>query len=252
LWNEPSHGRQISAISGNCFWIIGRKIGETEYLLSLIPLGGYVKLLGETPGEELSPEEEKRSFQKQTVLKRIGIVAAGPVFNLLLAVAIFTTVNMVGLPVLTSEIGALQPASAAMESGMKVGDRIIALDGRSVSKWDEISEIIARSEGRPLRVILSRDGRSVEISVTPRLMKSKNVFGEEVETYKIGISPSPRTVIERHYPLSAFGKGVQQTWMIGKLTLIKGFSLGFSNQFQGVCMIFEIDIIPCFRCFSVV
>jgi regulator of sigma E protease len=209
--------------------IIGRKIGETEYLLSLIPLGGYVKLLGEAPGEELSPEEEERSFQKQPVLKRIGIVAAGPVFNLLLAVAIFTVVNMVGLPVLTSEIGALQPASAAMESGMKVGDRIIALDGRSVSKWDEISKIIARSGGKSLRVILSRDGRSVEASVTPRLMKSKNVFGEEVESYKIGISPSPRTVIERHYPLSAFGKGVYQTWMIGKLTLI---SIG--KIFQGV------------------
>ncbi|MBU1149956.1 MAG: RIP metalloprotease RseP [Proteobacteria bacterium] len=209
--------------------IVGRKIGETEYLLSLIPLGGYVKLLGEAPGEELSPEDEKRAFLKQPVLKRIGIVAAGPVFNLLLAVAIFTVVNMVGLPVLTSEIGALQPASAAMESGMKEGDMIISLDGKSVSKWDEISEIIGRSEGKPLRVTVSRDGRPMEIPVIARLMKTKNIFGEEVETYKIGISPSPRTVIERHNPLSALGKGLRQTWMIGKLTLI---SIG--KMFQGV------------------
>lgn len=125
--------------------IIGRKIGETEYLLSLIPLGGYVKLLGESPGEELPEEDKKRSFLKQTVWKRIFIVAAGPVFNLLLALAIFTLVNMIGLPVLTTEIGSLQPDSAAIESGMKTGDRIIAMDGKSVTKWDEISEKIGRA-----------------------------------------------------------------------------------------------------------
>ncbi len=97
--------------------IIGKKIGETEYILSLIPLGGYVKLLGESPGEELSAEEEKKSFLQQAVWKRIGIVAAGPGFNLLLAILIFTVVNMIGLPVLTAEIGNLQPDSAALSAG---------------------------------------------------------------------------------------------------------------------------------------
>ena len=127
--------------------IIGRKIGETEYLLSLIPLGGYVKLLGESPGEELPEEDKKRSFLKQTVWKRIVIVAAGPVFNLLLALSIFTLVNMIGLPVLTTEVGSLQPDSAAIESGIKAGDRIIAIDGKAVTKWDEISEIVSKSKG---------------------------------------------------------------------------------------------------------
>src|SRR5574340_489836 len=96
--------------------IIGKKIGETEYLLSLIPLGGYVKLLGESPGEELSAEEEKRSFLKQPVRKRIGIVAAGPAFNILLAILIFTIVNMIGLPVLTAEIGGVQDGSPALSA----------------------------------------------------------------------------------------------------------------------------------------
>ena len=114
--------------------IIGKKIGETEYLLSLIPLGGYVKLLGESPGEELSAEEEKKSFLKQPVRKRIGIVAAGPVFNLLLAILIFTVVNMIGLPVLTAEIGGLQDDSPAMSAGIKTGDRIVAIDGEGVQE----------------------------------------------------------------------------------------------------------------------
>lgn len=209
--------------------VIGRKVGETEYLLSLIPLGGYVKLLGESPGEELPPEDEERSFEKQPVLKRIGIVAAGPFFNVLLAVVIFTIVNMIGLPVPTSEIGNLQPGSAAMDAGMQAGDRIIAMDGRVVTKWDQVSELVGRSEGKPLLISVSRDDRTMEFTVAARLVKTKNIFGEAVDGYKIGISPSAKTVIERKNPLSAFGTGLRQTWMIGKLTVV---SIG--KMFQGV------------------
>lgn len=209
--------------------VIGRKIGETEYLLSLIPLGGYVKLLGEAPGEELSPEEEKRSFLKQTVFKRIGIVAAGPIFNILLALLIFTIVNMIGLPILTTEIGGLQPGSAAMEAGIRTGDKIVAMDGRAVRKWDEISEIISRSKGHTLKITVQRDGGQSVLGVVPRLMKAPNVFGEMVETYKIGITPSPRTVVESQNPLSAVVTGFRQTWTVSKLTIIS-----IVKMFQGV------------------
>jgi regulator of sigma E protease len=209
--------------------IIGRKIGETEYLLSMIPLGGYVKLLGESPGEELPEEDEKRSFLKQTVWKRISIVAAGPIFNLLLALVIFTLVNMTGLPVLTTEIGSLQTDSAAMESGMKAGDRIMVIDGKTVTKWDEISGIVTQSKGGPLQITLRRGEGLLHITVTPRPMKTRNLFGEEVESYKIGISPSSHTVIEKRNPLSAFGEGIRQTWVISKLTIIS-----IVKMFQGV------------------
>jgi regulator of sigma E protease len=209
--------------------VIGKKIGETEYLLSLIPLGGYVKLLGEAPGEELSEEDEKRSFLKQPVLKRIGIVAAGPLFNVLLALLIFTIINMIGLPVLTAEIGSLQPDSAAQEAGLKAGDRVIDVAGKAITKWDELSEIISGSKGRSLRITVQRDGSPRQMTVIPRLMKGTNVFGETVDTYKIGISPAPQTVIERLNPFSAFGAGLRQTWTISKLTAIS-----IIKMFQGV------------------
>lgn len=209
--------------------VIGRKVGETEYLLSLIPLGGYVKLLGEAPGEELPPEDEKRSFLKQPVWKRILIVAAGPVFNLLLALLIFTVVNMVGLPVPTSDIGSLLPGSAAMESGLKAGDRITAIDGKPVSKWDDVSEAIGASKGQPLAITVSREGSTQQITVVPRVMKTQNLFGETQESFKIGISPSNRTDIERHNPFSALVKGFKQTWMISKLTVVS-----IVKMFEGV------------------
>jgi regulator of sigma E protease len=209
--------------------IIGKKIGETEYILSLIPLGGYVKLLGESPGEELSEEEDKRSFLKQPVRKRIGIVAAGPVFNLLLAILIFTIVNVIGLPVLTAEIGNLQTDSAALSAGMKSGDKIVDVDGSAITKWDELSEIISQSKGKQLLITVHRDGQPLSLTVVPKLMKTTNHFGETVEAYKIGVSPLPRTFIERQNPLSAFGRGLNQTWMISKLTVIS-----IVKMFQGV------------------
>jgi regulator of sigma E protease len=209
--------------------IIGRKIGETEYLLSLIPLGGYVKLLGESPGEELPEEEAARSFLKQSVWKRIAIVAAGPVFNLLLALVIFTVVNMIGLPVLTPEIGSVQPDSAATEAGLKAGDRITAIDGQEVTKWDEISKIVTAGKGKPIGLTVRRDAADLKLTVTPRAMKTRNLFGEEIESFKIGISPSQQTIIERRNPFSAAVEAVRQTWVVSKLTL-----LSIYKMFQGV------------------
>jgi regulator of sigma E protease len=205
--------------------IIGKKIGETEYILSLLPLGGYVKLLGESPDEEMSEENSKRSFLKQVVWKRILIVAAGPVFNFLLAFMVFTVVNMIGLPVLTSEIGSMSKESAAIAAGLKDGDHIIAIDGKTITKWDEISGVVIASNGRTLKIRVRREAATLDLTVTPRSMKTKNLFGEEVESYKIGISPSSNTMIERRNPISAFGEGVRQTWVISKLTVISLYKL---------------------------
>ena len=192
--------------------IIGKKIGETEYLLSLIPLGGYVKLLGESPGEELSAEEMKKSFMQQPVLKRIGIVAAGPSFNLLLAIAIFTMVNMIGLPVLTAEIGNLQPDSPALGAGMKSGDKVVDIDGRAVTKWDELSEAISQSNGKSLLITVHRDDRPVSLIVIPTLMKTTNPFGETVEALRRLESKdhTPKRSL-RHYTLAEYHTDASKT-----------------------------------------
>ncbi|MBP8980107.1 MAG: RIP metalloprotease RseP [Syntrophobacterales bacterium] len=200
--------------------LIGRKIGETEYLLSLVPLGGYVKLLGEGEGETLSPEDEKRSFSRQAVWKRIAIVGAGPAFNFLLAVIIFTVVYMVGVPVLTTTVGKVQEGSAAYLAGMKPGDVVRVVDGENISRWDKMAVKITQSQGREMSFTVERQGKPLEIHVLPRETKSRNIFGEETTSYKIGISPTGETVIERLNPAAALWSSLQQTWFITKLTVI--------------------------------
>jgi len=200
--------------------IIGKKIGETEYLLSLIPLGGYVKLLGEAEGETLSAEDEKRSFIRQSVWKRMAIVLAGPVFNFILAILIFAVVYMIGVPVLTNQIGSLQKGGAAIEAGMKENDIILKIDGADIDRWDKMAETISKSGGKTMKFLIQRDARTQEILITPRVMKSKNIFGEDTDSYKIGVGPAQKTVIERLNPIEASWRSLNQTWFITKMTLI--------------------------------
>ena len=209
--------------------IIGRTIGETEYVLSWIPLGGYVKLMGESGTEELSPEDEKRSFARQNVWKRIMIVAAGPAFNFLLAAVIFIAVMMYGLPTLTSDIGEVQKDSAAYQAGMLNGDKIISLDGKKIALWEEIRDVVARAKDRQIEAVVQRGKEIVRLQITPKLSKSKNLFGEDVSAYLIGVSPSGQTVIERKNPVDAVVLSVAKTWEISKLTVISVIKI-----FEGV------------------
>jgi regulator of sigma E protease len=200
--------------------IVGKKIGETEYVLSWIPLGGFVKLLGESGTEELSPEDEERSFFKQPTWKRLLIVLAGPVFNFLLAIVIFFIVYMYGLPNLLPVIGQMSPESAAEQAGIATGDKIIMMDGKKITYWDEIKPIITDSKGKDVRIVVARGNEEKTVTVKPKLSKAKNIFGEEESTYLIGVSPAGKTVIERKNPLMAIVSSCSKTWEISKLTVI--------------------------------
>lgn len=200
--------------------IIGRKIGETEYVLSWIPLGGFVKLLGEQGNEELPPEDEKRSFFKQPVWKRMMIVAAGPFFNFVLAILIFIIVLMYGLPALNPEVGEIQKDSAAFEAGMVKGDKIISINGKKIVFWEDIRPVLAENKGNEAVFIVVRGSENKHLTVKPRLSKTKNIFGEEVSAYLVGIMPSGSTTIDRKGPVDAIVTSVSKTWEISKLTVL--------------------------------
>ncbi len=201
--------------------IVGKKIGMTEYLISAIPLGGYVKMVGESPEKELDESLLPLSFSHKSLFKRSLIVLAGPVFNLLLSVVIFFVFFQVsGLPIMKPEVGEVQEGMPAHEAGIRTGDRVLSIDGKPVARWEDLADLIKQSSGGPLRIEILRDNSTLLVKVVPKLVSSKNLFGEPVEKYVIGITASGAVTIERLNPFQSAAQGVLQTWQIGKLTVL--------------------------------
>ena len=205
--------------------IVGKKIGKTEYALSLIPLGGYVKLLGEDGNEKLSAEDEKMSFLKKPVWKRIMIIFAGPFFNILLAVLIYAFIYIYGVPTLNNMVGEVQKKSAASESGMKKDDKIISINGNKITYWEEIKPIIAESKGQSLEFVVERETQTKKLFIKPRLSKAKNIFGEFSKQSQhplilVGITPSNNVVIERRNLWESSIIALKKTWQFSELTII--------------------------------
>lgn len=200
--------------------LIGFKKGETEYLISAFPLGGYVKMVGESPDVELSPEDQARSFLAKPPLQRIAIVAAGPVFNLFFAWVIFVFVFMLGVPSLTSRIGEVIKDKPAERAGVRAGDVVTAINGAPVNRWEKLARLIASGNGAPVDLQVRRDGKILTFRITPEKRTAKNLLGETVTSPVIGVMAGDETVTERYGPVDAFVKGSVQCWKVVSLTCI--------------------------------
>ncbi|MFA7406104.1 MAG: RIP metalloprotease RseP [Pelobacteraceae bacterium] len=224
--------------------LIGKKIGETEYLLSAFPLGGYVKMFGEggfiEGGEshhpsdvdaetdqaaepvprELTDDEKARSFAHKPVLARIAIVMAGPVFNLLFAWLIFIVLCMVGVPTVTSKIGEALKDKPAAKAGMLKGDVITSINDKPIKRWDQIAEGVAASKGKPLTLTVKRETANISFTITPEPRIAKNLFGEKVSGYAIGVASAGEIVTEYFNPLQAIVKGTEQTGKVIEITFM--------------------------------
>lgn len=200
--------------------LIGRKVGETEYLISSFPLGGYVKMVGE--GEENSEEakEDPRSFAAKPPSQRIAIVLAGPLFNLLFAVVVFVVVYMVGVPVPTARIGEVIKDKPAARAGLKEKDLITSINGKPVGRWEDFAVVVSESKGQPVDINVKRGGESLSFHVLPETSTVKNLFGESVSSPLIGVKSSSETFVEKSGPIDAVVKGVSQTWFYIRLTLL--------------------------------
>jgi regulator of sigma E protease len=202
---------------GPKLWV--KKKGETEYALSAFPLGGYVKMVGEDPDDQVQPADVEKSFAHKALLKRIAIVAAGPGFNLGLAVILLMLVFVFyGVPVLSNQVGAVEAGSPAEKAGLQKGDRIVALNGRQVTEWEELSKGIKESGGSPLTLQIRREGQEKALTVEPVKKEARNIFGEKRDEWMIGIGS--QVSIQKGDPGLAVVKAVQQTYEYSKLTLV--------------------------------
>ncbi len=201
--------------------IVGWKKGITDYRISAIPLGGYVKMVGEDPTVEMDPQEIPFSFTHKHVIKRLLIVAAGPFFNLLLAVLIFLAIYLFsGTYILKPTVGDVQENSPASASGLQKGDIIRAIDGQAVATWEEMAAGIGESKGRPLSFTIERTGELLSIEIAPEVKITKNLFGEDVERYIIGIASAGDIENLRLGFGQAIVESIRQTYKIAELTVV--------------------------------
>jgi regulator of sigma E protease len=201
--------------------VFGKTVGRTDYRFSAIPLGGYVKMVGEEPDSEVAPEDIPISFTHQSVGKRIAIVAAGPLFNLVLAILIFYCFfQYYGDMEIAAVVGVAETGKPAHSAGMKEKDRILKINETPVENWDRLTELVSSARGASLSITIEREGKSQVIEVRPELSPVKNMFGEEVEKYVIGIRPSGEMVTHSLNPFQAFSESIKKTYEITSLTFI--------------------------------
>ncbi len=146
--------------------------GDTEYRLSLVPLGGYVRLEGESPEEEVT--DDPRAFVNKPRWQRILVYLAGPVMNIILAILLFAGLFMAGINVpnlsaIPSEVGTVMKGSSAEQAGLKQGDVILAVNGKPSATWEDLSFALATSPDRPVALRIERDEKTFEAMVTPKL-----------------------------------------------------------------------------------
>ncbi len=219
--------------------ILTRKVGKTEYALSLVPLGGYVALVGESDEADI-PEgfTPAESFARRPAWQRLLVVAAGPAANILLAWLLCWALAFGwGVPVLQPVVGAVTAESPAARAGLLPGDRILSIDGASMESWDAMSAAIAASDGRPLRLEVLRPappeaasagahptrdaagaGHVISLELTAERATRTTIFGEEETAWLIGVRAGNSVSAEPQGFWRAALAGADQTWNMVSLT----------------------------------
>ncbi|MDG2321452.1 MAG: RIP metalloprotease RseP [Rhodospirillaceae bacterium] len=209
----------------------------TRWKFSLIPLGGYVKMFGEAdianPGageegeeglepKEMAPEEKAVSFKFKTLGQRAAIVFAGPAVNFVFAILVFFVLFMaVGRPVTEPVIGEVVPGSAAAEAGLLAGDRILAIDGQEIDRFEDLQRLVPLGNGAEMRLTILRANDILDVVAAPRVIEETDVFGNPQRRALLGVSSSGESrMLVRHNPISAVGLAVQQTYIVVESTFI--------------------------------
>ncbi len=198
----------------------GLRWGETDFCVSLVPLGGYVKLLGE--GEEpLSPGDRPYAFSEKPLWQRAAIVFAGPFFNFLLAWLIFALFfALKGRPYLLPEVGKIMEGSPAEKAGLRPGDLIREVNGVRINSWEDLTREVRRSAGQQVRLRIEREGQILVLEITPEVREVKNIFGETEKVPVIGIVASGKMRTEKIAPWMALWEGLVKMFSVLKLTLV--------------------------------
>jgi regulator of sigma E protease len=230
----------------------------TRWKISAVPLGGYVKFFGDdnaasvpdqAAARAMTDAERKDSFMFQPVGSRAAVVAAGPIANFVLAIAIFAAIFMtVGKQTTSARVDTVQPASAAEVAGFKPGDLVTAINGEKIESFSDMQRIVSISAGETLSIDVDRGGAPITLKATPQLKELKDNFGNVHRLGVLGISRSmsPGDIkTEKAGPLRAVVMGAQETWFVVDRTLayISGVFVGreAADQLGGPIRIAQVS-----------
>jgi regulator of sigma E protease len=196
--------------------LLSLKRKDTEYTLCAIPLGGYVKLAGDSPDEYKGNRDE---YFSRSPWERFKIVFFGPLLNYALGIVCFWFIFCVGYPKLTTKIGGTIDGFGAQKAGIVEGDRIVAIDGVKVEYWEELQKIIqTRQADAAVAIQLQRGTQELSLEVPIQEKTVDDVLGKKHKVGLLGIVPSEETVTVRHNILESAYLGLQKSWDLTTLT----------------------------------
>ena len=187
----------------------------TEWRIGLLPLGGYVKMLGADPNEDVPPEQMSESFGAQALWKRTLVVLAGPVFNLILPFIVFFFLFLTVAKVDPAVLGTLEPGGVADRAGLRPGDVIQSIDGETIDGFWEVQRIVGKSAGKELHFVVVRDGQELPpIAVTPTNVTEQVAaeLGIEEDIGRIQMNSSYRRPVVVVAPKSAAEAAGLRSW----------------------------------------
>ena len=201
-------GVQIDVFSigfGKRLWT--KKIGKTEWSISAIPLGGYVKMKGQDDTDPTKVSYDEDSYNTKKPWQRIVILLAGPFANFLMAFFLYLAIAYMGVPKLLPYVDKVTKDSPAYQAGLQKNDRILQINGVNIKYWEEIGKQINASQGK-LTMIIERDHHLKTLTLEPKVIEEKNIFGEPVKRRIVGISPLP----EQTTVVYGFTEGLKYAW----------------------------------------
>jgi regulator of sigma E protease len=196
----------------------------TRWKISMLPLGGYVKMFGESlvgrdRAEEeagplpLSAAEIAVAFSHKNLIQRTLIVIAGPAANFLFAIAVTAVMFATfGQQLTSTQIGAIDPGSAAEAAGLKVGDKILQMNGQSIRRFEDIRGIVQLGLGEPLKLTIERGGQQLDINANPKITEVKDIFGDVQKIGLLGIVSSGPGQIIHYDPATAIWVATLETY----------------------------------------
>jgi regulator of sigma E protease len=229
----------------------------THWRVAALPLGGYVKFLGDANGASmqdeaeinaLSAEERKVSFSTQKVWRRAAIVAAGPIANFVLAIVIFTGIFYFhGRSILLPVVESVAASSAAEAAGFQPGDVIVSIDGVKIDSFEDMQRIVQGASDTQLNFVVDRDGKLVELAATPRRRDVTTPFG----TTRVGVLGVQSRAKPENWHVQTYGLGESvklagsETWFVVTRTgrYLAGLLAGqeSADQLSGPIRIAEIS-----------